>query len=356
MHRRAPLAVLLVGVLSSPAFPAPQPPASEPTGFEEEITVALSTLTVRVVDGLGNPVTGLGPTDFRVRIGGREVPVAAVDWSSSEEGKSVPVPFLPAPGPREPETARPPGQLVVFFVQADLNPTRISGQLRLRPYTRELLDRLHPADLAAVVSFDSHLKLWQDFTRDRDAVYTALDRAMIWTEEAEEPGEAGIARAEAEISLARGFNAADARRAASPERALEVTARALVPLSGEKSVVYLGWGLGRFTSAGVQMTPAYAPAVRALSTAHASVFVLDVTSADFHSLEIGLQAVAAATGGTYAKTNVLPGLATAALTRTLSGYYVLTLDRTEVAAAKGAVRIDLRDRPGTVLARPVTAR
>jgi hypothetical protein len=153
-----------------------------------------------------------------------------------------------------------------------------------------------------------------------------------------------------------GFDVTAARRAASPEKALEVTARALATLPGEKSIVYLGWGLGRYTSSGVQMTPAYAPAVRALTAAHASVFVLDVTSADFHSLEVGLQGVAAATGGTYAKTNVLPGLATDALTRTLSGYYLLTLDRSGLEGKKGAVRIDLRGKQGTLLARPMTAR
>jgi VWFA-related protein len=366
------LSLLFCSLLEMPlavsaAPPEPEaPPAAEVTGFGEEITVALSTVTVRVVDGLGNPVTGLGPEDFRVRVGRREVPVAAADWYSSEEERTVPLAALPvvasdtAPDTEPAEAPRPSGQLVVFFVQADLNPTRISGQLRLRPYTRDLLDRLHPADRIAVVSYDSHLKLWQDFTRDREAVYAALDRAMLWSEEGTKDGRDGRDNKDRkdgeQASLAAGFDVRAARRAASPERALEVTARALVGLRGEKSVVYLGWGLGRCTSAGVQMTPAYGPAVRALAAAHASVFVLDVTSADFHSLEVGLQAVAAATGGTYAKTNVLPGLATDALIRTLSGYYVLTLDRGEVEGAKGEVRIDLRIKKGTVLTRPVTVR
>jgi VWFA-related protein len=358
------LPVVLLSVLLAALSPGTRPASAEPptpspspadhTGFGEEITVALSTVTVRVVDSLGNPVTGLGPGDFRVRIGKREVPVAAVDWLSSEEERTVPALSPLTAGAGAAEVSRSSGQLVLFFVQADLNPTRISGQLRLRPYTRELLDRLHSNDRIAVVSYDSHLKLWQDFTLDREAVYAALDRAMLWTEEGEP--EAARERIEGEASLVPGFDVAAARRAASPEKALEVTALALATLPGEKSIVYLGWGLGRYTSSGVQMTPAYEPAVRALNAAHAPVFVLDATSADFHSLEVGLQGVAAATGGTYAKTNVLPGLATDALTRTLSGYYVLTLDRSEVEGKKGRVRIDLRDKKGTILVRPMTAR
>jgi VWFA-related protein len=338
--------VLFLIVLSAVEIASAQEPPDD-TSFGDEITVALSTVTVRVVDAFGNPVPDLGPRDFRVRVGGREIPVVAVDWNASD--MLAPVSLAPLALVPEEVPAQEPGQLVVFFVQADLNPTRISGQLRLRPYTRELLDRLHPADRVAVVSYDSHLKLWLDFTRDRDAVWAALDRAMVWSEEVAVAPAAGD-------SLVRGFDAAAARRAASPERALEVTARALVPLPGEKSLVYLGWGLGRYSADGVRMTPAYHPAVRALARARASVFVLDVTSADFHSLEVGLQAVAEATGGTYAKTNVLPGLATDALVRTLSGFYVLTLDQSELAGVKGSLQINLRGRKGTVLVRPARVR
>ena len=344
--------LLLAACAALPAAADPPPPASaDPNSFTEEITVTLSTVTVRVLDDLGRPVTGLRPEDFRVRVGRREVPVTAVDWFSSERQRAAPGPLPLPPADAAPATPPSPGQLIVFFVQADLNPTRISGQLRLRPYTRDLLDRLPADDRVAVVSYDAHLKLWQDFTRDRAAVYAALDRAMLWTEEGEPK-----AVAAGEESLVAGFDRGAARRAASPEKALEVTARALAGLPGEKSIVYLGWGLGRYTADGVQMTPAFAPAVRALTAAHAAVFVLDVTSADYHSLEVGLQGVAAATGGTYAKTNVLPGLATDALTHTLSGYYILTLDQSGIEGLKGAVRIDLRTEKGIVLARPMTVR
>ena len=79
------------------------------------------------------------------------------------------------------------------------------------------------------------------------------------------------------------------------------------------SSLYLSVPSGRFGSTGVTMTPAFAPAVHALRAAHASVFVLDVTSADYHSLETGLQMVAGATGGAYYSTYRLPALATRTL-------------------------------------------
>ncbi len=349
---------LSLGAAARSAPPTPQSFSEEqPPHFEGEIDVSLSTIVVRAVDTWGAPILNLRPEDFRVRAGKREIPVVAVDWISGQEpappvspqettqettGEAAEEITVPAP--------RPAGRLVVFFVQADLNPTRISGQLRLRLHTRELLDALHPEDRMAVVSYDSHLKLRQDFTRDRDAVYAALDQGMLWGEEPE------IAPDGPE-SLAGHFDFAAARLAASPERALEVTARAMEPFPGEKAMIFLGWGLGRFGGGGVSMVPAFAPAVRALAAARTSVFVLDVTSADSHSLEVGLQGVADATGGLYLKTFRLPNLAIRTLSQAISGYYVLTLDPSQLpekSGRAGHLEIELRDgKRGIVLARPV---
>lgn len=357
MSRAPVFALSLSLLLTLPAAgqnPFETPPEEPPEAtFGDEITVALESLIVRVVDNAGRPVLGLKPEDFRVLVGKREVPVAGLDWISYES--AAPVPEAPPErvwtfGEEEAEAPppQPAGRLLVFFVQADLNPTRISGQLRLRPYTRELLRTLQPGDRAAVVSFDSHLKLWLDFASDPAAIHAAIDRAMLFGGEPERPDDDGP------FSLARTFDFAEALDVATPERALEMTARALERLPGEKVLIYLGWGLGRFSSFGVQMTPDYKPAVRALGDARVTVFVLDVTSADYHSLEVGLQSVAEATGGTYAKTHELTGLATRALARTISGHYVLTLDASALPASGGKVRVELRDRQGTVLVRPVS--
>ena len=122
-------------------------------------------------------------------------------------------------------------------------------------------------------------------------------------------------------------------------------------------MVYLGWGLGRFGVGGVRMTPDYKPAVQALNAARASVFVLDVTSADYHSLEVGLQSVAAATGGTYASTFRLPNVATDRIAQAISGYYVLTFDRAALQAAGGGrLEVKLRGRRGEVLVRSMSVR
>ncbi len=349
MLRRATCLAVCVLLSGSAARSLSLPQETPPEEiFEGKIDVSLTTMVIRVVDSWGKPILGLQPGDLRVRVGKREVPVTALDWVSADDPQIV-VPRMEVPPSELVVQPLPlPGRLLVIFVQADLHPTRISGQLRLRRYTRELLDTFDADDRVAVVSFDSHLKLWQDFARDRDATHESIDQAMLYSPAPQVSPREGV-------SLARYFDFAEAREAASPERALELTARALEPLPGEKTVIFLGWGLGRYGSTGVRMTPDFKPAVRALRAAHASVFVLDVTSADYHSLEVGLEGVAEATGGLYFKTFRLPELATDILARAISGYYVLTLDRS-LLEEDGRVRIELREKNGTVLARPVAVR
>lgn len=360
--QRGVAALLLAGLLLAPRGaagvrtgppddpPAPSPQQAFEDSFEESITVALETFQVRVIDNAGRPILGLKPEDFRVMVRGREVPIVALDWISSQS----PAPALPPSEilpegemdlPVLPETR---GKLVVFFVQADLNPTRISGQMRLRPYTRELLASLHPSDRIAVVSFDSHLKLWLDFTDDREAVHDAIDRAMIFNPQGE------VAPAEPPPSLASGVDLEEARRAASPERAMELVAEALTELPGEKTMLYLGWSWGadRFG----HLRAGARAAVQALMAARVTVFTLDVTSADEHDLESGLQGIAAATGGTYVRTFRQPGVATDRIAGAISGWYELTFDRSVLEDLQsGRVEIELRERRrGEVLVRPVS--
>jgi VWFA-related protein len=334
------LGLLLFALSSAP----PEPPPLPDTQFGEEITVELTTLVVRAVDDSGQPIRGLGPRDFRVKVGGREVPVANVDWISERpepRPAAPPVPEWPLPA----EASAAPRRLGVVFVQADINAheVRTWGHFTSLPYIRDLLARLPEGDELAVVSFDSHLKLRQDFTRDRAAVEKAIVQAIHFGSAASPAAPSGS------VSLAKTFDAAEALRVANPERALLRTAEALVPLPGEKVIFYLGWGLGRFGTP-MNLLPDYIPAVKALLAARASVFVLDVSRSSYHSLEVGLQGVAEETGGTYGRMSGFPAQVIRNLTGTLSGYYLLTL-RGEDLPAPGKVDVALRGRKGTLLVR-----
>ena len=196
-------------------------------------------------------------------------------------------------------------------------------------------------------SFGSQLRLRQDFTDDKERLLEALERSIRF-------GGLNDERPGRFPSLARTLDFKAARKAANPEDALRVTAEALSSFSGEKSIIYLGWGLGRFGREGVRMTPDYEPARLALREANATVFVLDTTDAAAHSLEVGIRQVARDTGGTYEKTVEFPARAANRLSRILSGYYVVTVDRSGLDRNKERWRVELLNHEGHILTVPTT--
>ena len=72
---------------------------------------------------------------------------------------------------------------------------------------------------------------------------------------------------------------------------------------------------GRLSGSTLLFDQEYGPAVEAFQAGRVTVFALDTTNADSHTLEAGLISVAEDTGGTYAKTNLFPELALEQLTQ-----------------------------------------
>ncbi|MCP4657833.1 MAG: hypothetical protein GY856_20695 [bacterium] len=276
----------------------------------DEISPDLFALGVRAVDGGGRPLLGLGPEDFRVGGASGEVTVTAADWVSfnPEERDELLLARLAEAGVR----IEPPEKLVVFFVKSSLDPQLVRGHLRTLPHVQELVELLQPDDRAAVVSLDSHLKLWQDFTRRRDAVADALEKAIGFG--GSPPSERG-----GEPSLAEHLDSRAAQEAGTPEQALRVIAGALTPLDGEKILIYLGWGV-RQADDKLRKESDYELAVRVLGAARAAVFVLDVAGDSQQAAR--------------------------RLARAISGYYVLMLDGGRLE--DHSLRVELREQEGGV--------
>lgn len=170
----------------------------------------------------------------------------------------------------------------------------------------------------AFLTFHSHLELRSDFTVDHDALAEMITTTEILhgTIEAPDP---------TTPRLSEYFDVEQARKAATISGALELVAQALAPIPGPKSLVLFGWGLGRHNRGHPITTAGYSNAVAALATARTSVFSLDITTADWHTLEIGLRKVAEDTGGIYLKTHLFPDTAIDKLVRVISSYYELSI-------------------------------
>lgn len=329
--------LLLCGAAAAGA----QEPSPAPPRFSEAVVVERVVVELRAVDDGGAPLRDLRPEQLRARIDGRPARVESVRWVGAEPAAPEP----DAPIVVIPDDARTPGgRLVVFLVQKDFERSRLTGLVRMATLAERTLAAVPQGDRIAVASFDTHLKLWLDFSNDRERVTRLLARLVG----SRYPG---LPAAAEPPSLVEHFDAQAGRRAATPEQALEVLARGLEPLPGVKSVVVLGFGLGRLVAGvGVEMTPDYQPAREALARARASVFCLDVTDADAHSLETGLMQVADDTGGFYARTHLFPEQALDRLAGSLEGHYEVTLELPEGARDQRDLKLRLLGRRGEILA------
>jgi VWFA-related protein len=315
--------------------------------FTDRIDVARIVVDARALDSMGRAIEGLAVEDFAVKIGGRPARVESAIWvGAASAAPSV----TPVDAVRFPEGSVPQGRLVVLLFQKDLEPHRIAGLMRMLFRAKTFLDSLGPDDRVAVVSFDSHLKIWADFTSDREEIRRILQRGLLL----ERPRVLG--EASAEMSLTRRLTQAAGRKAYPIEQALLLMGEALEPLPGSKSIVLFGHGFGRYTAAGVMKERGYDEALAALQRARAAVFSIDVTLADYHSLEVGLQSVSEETGGFYERSFHFPDRTVRRLVGALAGHYVLLVEPVEIPGEWSDLSVKLTRRDGTVLASTATQR
>jgi hypothetical protein len=234
--------------------------------------------------------------------------------------------------------------MLVVFIQTDFarEETRIRGQMNFLQYTGSLLSELTPADRVAVVSFDSHLKFRLDFSNDHTAIAEAIRAALRIDHPAPPP-------IVPNPSLAAHLDRKAMKRAASSEKALALIGNALRHIEGPKSLLLMGWGLGVLSNGFVRMPPEYREARLALDRSRTSIFALDTSHADYHSLEVGLQIAAKDTGGFYAKTHLFPQMAVDRLHRVLEGHYEITLRLPENAKSR-EIRVRTKRRGLEVMA------
>lgn len=290
-----------------------------PTPFTATVEVRRILTEVRVVDDLGRPIADLGPGDFRVKVDGRRAEVEAASWIPMT-GDAAAMVATPRDGSVPPAivAASPEPRLIVVIFQSDINLYKLKGIVRMAPQAAEFVRGLAPTDRVAYLTFESHLELRSDFTVDHEGLAEMITTTEILdgTIESPEPSTP---------SLAEYLSVDDARRAATMTEALELVGRALIPLPGPKTLVLFGWGVGRYNAGHRITTPGYGTAISALAAARTSVFSVDITTADYHTLEIGLRQVSHDTGGIYLKTHLFPTAAMEKLVRVISSYYELSI-------------------------------
>ena len=323
--------------------------AAQGQQYQEKITVERILIDARVTDSYGNPIVNLKPADFRVLIDEKPAVVESADWIP-ETAVARELADIDKPQPEvntSLDVPAPPGRLFIFFFQTDFarNASRITGQMEILQKLDAFLDFLEPEDRVAVLSFDSHLKFRLDFTDDKHRIAAAMKDALMINE----PNTPTVVPMP---SLRSHLPPDILKKTASSEEALLVLGNALLPIPGPKSLILFGWGLGTFSGGRVFMPAVYFAAQRALESARVSVFSLDFTQADYHSLEVGLGKVSADTGGFYAKTFHFPDVAIERLTKTLAGHYELSVRKNDTRVrGVHTIEVQVNRRGAEVMAR-----
>ncbi len=348
LHKIAVLIAICVGTaaLGGPAGEGAGPTQSQ---YQEKITVERILIDARVTDSRGNPILGLKLADFQVRIDGKLAKVESAEWiPETAVARDLAEMDRPQPEVNTSLDVPPPrGRLFVFFFQTDFarNASRVIGQMDILQRIDSFLDFLEPEDRVAVLSFDSHLKFRLDFTDDKHRIAAAMNDALM-TNEPNVPAVVPMP------SLRSHLDPHLLKKVSSSEEALLVLGNAMLPIPGPKSLILFGWGLGTFSGGRVWMPAIYGAARQALASARVSVFSLDFTQADYHSLEVGLGIVSEDTGGFYAKTFHFPDIAIERLTKTLAGHYELEARKPDTRVrGLHTIEVQVNRRDAEVMAR-----
>ena len=200
-----------------------------------------------------------------------------------------------------------------------------------------------------MVSYDSQLKLRQDFTSDREKILKAIT-ASVSTSPAPPPDLSG------RPSLGRYLDGDGAKKAGTPDRAIEVLgARPRAPARREVDrflrVGSRQHAVGGITGSVASESKDFGDMIYSLARARANMFTLDVADADYHSLEGYLKQVAEFTGGKYMKTNNFPALAMDLVRRAISGRYVLVVVKPRGTRGDHTIEVELVGKKGLVYAR-----
>jgi VWFA-related protein len=336
------------------SMPVPRELPAQEIRMSARVDVEEIVVDVLVVDPSGNPAPALSAADFVVEADGRPAVLTGAEWvppGRPEVEREAAEASIPSASRPSTEASRPSlemprfpdGRLLVFFFQTDFTRARLKGHMEIANEAARLLEGLLPSDQVAVLSFDSHLKLWLDFTADRERIR----RAVFSTIRTAEPPRLGAGPFP---SIAERFDYGDAARAATVERGLALTARALSPIAGAKQLLFFGWGLG------VNRTPAerrdLGYALGCFREARVTAFSFDVTHAEAHTLERSLRDFAELTGGTYQKTYHFPAGALGLVLRGTRGRYLVSFLRPDGPRGVHHLEIRLRSARGTVHVRP----
>ncbi|MXX74020.1 MAG: VWA domain-containing protein [Holophagales bacterium] len=339
------------------AQPAPAPAPARDISLNERIRVAEVLLDVLVTDRKGNVIEGLGAEDFVVLHDGEEQEVTSASFYG---GPSE----LASPG--EGGTARTDRYFILMFHDQRMQAPQLAGPQmdNARWLKRWIEEELQPNDQVAVFAYQARLKVYLDFTRDRDEILAAVDAAATGKRDLER----WVTRSDPEfdpnspslfVNLPVGKELA--RRSRKLQEALELVGEASAGIAGRKNLVMFSLGFGEIGQFGSYTPdPRYYPQMReALNAGNVAVYTIDTMgsrrrSIASASLNDSLSLISNETGGHYYAnfTNIMSPMRQVAEEN--QGYYLVSFRSEYEAGTQGYRDIKVKVRDGNYKVRSRT--
>lgn len=353
MHRSLRMMALAVVAMASlcsfgsAAMAQNEPPAQGQ--FEGKVDVNEVLLDVLVTDARGNVIVGLGKDDFVVTERGKPVELSGVTFYSNRRLVES-SPALAKSGVSI-EQGTEDRYFILFFEDqkdtAQEAPRLLSQSLEAAKRARGWVEsEMLPNDWVAVASYDTKLKVQQDFTRDRKAVVEAIGDAVKGKDrEGNFPSRINEAKGP---SLYAGLPKGDELRAKTGTiyDALQQVARSAGNIRGRKNLLLFTFGLpGRQDTFG-QYVPDkkyFEPTVQALNTNNVAAYAFDLTPpATEHTLSDSLNKLAVETGGRYFFNVTNYSTPLDQVSQENNGYYLLSYQNENPEGRTGFQQVEVK--------------
>lgn len=317
--------------------------------FGGEISVNEVLLDVLVTDAKGNVIVGLDKNDFVVTENGKPVELSGVTFYSNRRLIES-SPALAKQGVSVEQVPEDRYFILLFEDQKDTAqeaPRLLSQQMEAAKRARGWIQgEMLPNDWVAVASYDTRLKVQQDFTHDRKALIEAVGDAMKGKDrEGNYPSRIDTSKGPSLLAgLPKGQELRD--KTTTLYEAMQALARSAGNVRGRKNLLLFTFGLpGRVDTFGhfVPDKRFFEPTVQALNANNVAAYTLDLTPpAVEHTLSDALNKLADDTGGRYFfnVTNFSTPLDQVAQEN--NGYYLLSYTSEQPAGKKGFQEVQVK--------------
>lgn len=314
-------------------------PAFAQNTFGEKIDVNVVLIDAIVTDDKGNQILGLDKNDFIIRENGVPQTIESVDYFTNRR-------LLDAPEGQAPfnvERVREERYFLFFF---DESPSgTFNDEIRLAVQAaNDFIDQdMLEVDRVAIVGHDVRLKVYSDFTGDRNQLKRALQEVTNFSNGLTD------ARPTSGPSILRNIDKKKMmNHTGTTYQALQLLGDSLRPLRARKNLVLFSPGIhepGESVRGGVLINTSrfYEPMVRSLNAANIAVYSVNIVrdAPSTPALHQTLERVASETSGDYFRWggNFTPALKR--IENVNNGYYLISY-RTKKAGGEGFQKVDVK--------------